>query len=145
MHHQKLMKIGTKIQPFPDQISYSGADAGGVHNSWQAGSDKKQQYNRGHLERLGNSGTGSQHGLAEVDCVLDQDAISGITAPSSRFTKSTCSSIASMPIPNSSCMPRTGSMPTTGTLCETKSSTNDNEKAYRQGWEQVLSRPHQIL
>ena len=51
MHHQKFMKIGTKIQPFPDQISYSGADAGGVHNSWQAGSDKKQQYNRGHLER----------------------------------------------------------------------------------------------
>ena len=46
------MKIGTKIQPFPDQISHSGADAGGVHNSWQAGSDKKQQYNRGHLERL---------------------------------------------------------------------------------------------
>ena len=134
MHHQKLMKIGTKIQPFPDQISYSGADAGGVHNSWQAGSDKKQQYNRGHLERLGNSGTGSQHGLAEVDCVLDQDAISGITAPSSRFTKSTCSSIASMPIPNSSCQELVR-------CCFRRPSDlrNHDEKGYRQGREQVLS------
>ena len=39
-------------------------------------------------------------GLVEVDCILHQDAINGITAPA-RFTKSSCSSNASRPTPNS--------------------------------------------